>query len=97
MGQTVLIYIDAQLAELQEFQPIHWYLHKNHGVHSKRHTHTHSKVTAVSKKKNKKLLFSLLSNRKWLRHKCINMDKNLHKTDNVLKFIFSFMLIQFHS
>lgn len=23
MGQTVLIYIDAQLAELQEFQPIH--------------------------------------------------------------------------
>lgn len=61
-------------------------------------THIHTaKLRLFQKKKNKKLLFSLLSNRKWLRHKCINMDKNLHKTDNVLKFIFSFMLIQFHS
>lgn len=80
MGQAVLIYIDAQLAELQEIQPIHWYLHKKHWVRSKCHIHTHSKVTAVEKK-NQHFFSPLLSNRKWLRHKYINMDKNLCKTD----------------
>lgn len=61
MGQAVLIYIDAQLAELQEIQPIHWYLHKKHRVRSKCHIHTHSKVTAVEKKKKINNFFPLFS------------------------------------